>query len=156
MAYNSKFFTGKNDGSYIENFIACHKFDFPRCWKDKIGYYLKDEAAIWWKSLDNEILKLCYADKIEKLFLDKWSHIGKKETKKLRKDLIFTGKDDGLTIEEFIKRAKSEVGQYWRPLARFNFRKETAIWWQLLDCQKHLNLPHEEFEKILFRQMGSC
>jgi len=71
MASSKMFFTGKNDGPTIETFIESQKCDFPWCWKDKIGYYLKDDAAIWWKSLDSEILKLCCADEIEKLFLDK-------------------------------------------------------------------------------------
>jgi len=82
MGSSKMIFTGKDDGLTIEKFIESQKRDCPWCWKEKIGYYLKDEAAIWWKSLESEILKLCCADKIEKLFLDKWSHIGKKETKK--------------------------------------------------------------------------
>ena len=88
MAYNNKFFTRKNDGSSIKFFIACHKFDFPRCWKNQIGYYLKDEAAIWWKSLDSEILKLCRADEIEELFLDKWFHTRKEELNNLANILL--------------------------------------------------------------------
>lgn len=87
-------FLGKNDGPTIEKFLWEKKVDFPGYWKDKIWYYLKDEAAIWWKSLDSEILKLCHAEKIENLFLDKWSHTRKKETKKPSKDFIFTGKKE--------------------------------------------------------------
>jgi len=87
-------FLGKNDGPTIEKFIREKKVEFPGYWKDKIGYYLKDEAAIWWKSLDSEILKLCQADEIEKLFLDKWFHTGNKETKKPSKYFIFIGKKE--------------------------------------------------------------
>jgi len=94
MACSNKYFTGKNDWSSIENFIAYHKLDFSGCWKDKIGYYFKNEVAIWWKSLDSEILKLCSADKIEELLLDEWSHSRKEETTKPSKDFIFTGKKE--------------------------------------------------------------
>jgi len=82
MASSKMFFTGKDDGATNENLIESHKCDYPWCWKDSIRYYLKGEAAIWWKSLDNEILKLCHVEEIEKLFLDKLSHTRKKETKK--------------------------------------------------------------------------
>lgn len=51
-------------------------------------------------------MKLCCAGEIEKLFLDKWSHTGKKETKKPSKYFIFTGKDGGASIKEFIKWEK--------------------------------------------------
>lgn len=95
MCSSSKMlFLGKNYGPTTENFIQYQKVEFLGYWKEKIGYYLEEEASIWWKSLDSEILKLCHVHEIEELFLDKWSHTRKKETKKPSKDFIFTGKKE--------------------------------------------------------------
>ena len=44
-------------------------------------------------------------------------------------ELIFTGKDDGHTIEEFIKRENLTFGKYWRSLAWILLKDEVAIWW---------------------------
>ena len=70
MAYNNKFFKGQYDWTSIEKFIAYHKLDRPGCSKDKIGSYLRNEAYIWWQSLDSEFLKLCSCFEIEELLLD--------------------------------------------------------------------------------------
>jgi len=94
MAYKNKKFKGEYDWTSIENFIAYHTLDRPGCWKDKTGSYLRNEAAMWWKSLDSEFLKLCSVDEIEELLLDEWSHTRKEKTTTPSNDLIFTGKKE--------------------------------------------------------------
>jgi len=63
--------------------------------------------------------------------------------------LYFTGKDDGPTIEEHIKKHKSLWAPHWRTFLVFNFKEEAATWWGLLNQKKCSNLPDEEFEKLL-------
>ena len=75
-----------------------------------MGYYLKDQATIWWKSLESEILKLCHDDEIEELFLDKWSHTIKKKTKNPSKDFILQEKIMVLLLKNSQKE-KSHYGQ---------------------------------------------
>lgn len=61
----------------------------------------------------------------------------------------FTGKDNGLTIEECIKKSKSLWKNNWKWLVLGNFEDEAATWWGLLNQKKCLNLHDEEFEKLL-------
>jgi len=63
--------------------------------------------------------------------------------------LYFTGKDDGPTIEEFIKQHKCVWKNSWKWWAVEDFKDEAATWWGLLNQTKCYNLPHEEFEKFL-------
>ena len=60
---------------------------------------------------------------------------------------IFTGKDDGPTIEEFIKELKSRYGRYWR--VWFNLKDEATKWWVSLDRKQLTKLSDAEFEKVL-------
>lgn len=71
-----------DDGPNIEEFMQSCKYQCPLLWRIYIGYYLEDEAVIWWMSLDSDFLKTCLPKEILKLFLDKWSHNGKKENNK--------------------------------------------------------------------------
>ena len=62
--------------------------------------------------------------------------------------LYFTGKDDGPTIEECIQRYKSTYGKFLKFQMLSNMRGEAQKWNLLLDYE-WLNLPDEEFEKLL-------
>ena len=61
--------------------------------------------------------------------------------------VLFTGKDNSPTIEEYIKKHKSLWAHNWRTFVVFNF--EAATWWGLLNQKKCSNLLDEEFEKLL-------
>ena len=63
--------------------------------------------------------------------------------------LCFTGKNNGPTIEEYIKTHKLLWTHHWRTFVVFNFEDEAATWWGLLNQKKCSNLPDEEFEKLL-------
>jgi len=76
------------------------------------------------------------ADEIEKLFLDKWSHTRNKETKKLSKDLIFTGKDDGPTIEEIIISERFIYEKDRKGFVWLGSRDEAVKWLRSLDNKK--------------------
>jgi hypothetical protein len=41
----------------------------------------------------------------------------------------FNGKDDGLSIEEYIKNIKSLWGNQWRYWVRANLMDDASIWW---------------------------
>ena len=63
--------------------------------------------------------------------------------------LGFTGKDNGPTIEEYIKKQKSLWKNNWKWWVLELFREEAATWWGLLNKTKCYNLPDEKFEKLL-------
>ena len=63
--------------------------------------------------------------------------------------LYFTGKDNGITIEEYIKQKKFVWYKSWKWWVVQNFRDEATTWWELLNQKKCYNLPDEEFEKLL-------
>lgn len=63
--------------------------------------------------------------------------------------LYFTGRDNGSTIEEYIKERKSLREKHWKFWAVANFEDEAATWWELLNKMKCSNLPNEEFEKFI-------
>ena len=65
------------------------------------------------------------------------------------KDLYFTGKDDGPTIEEFIQRIKSEYGICWKGMVRLNLTEEADRWWRSLGIKQLDDLSDKEFEKLL-------
>lgn len=67
--------------------------------------------------------------------------------------IFFIGKDDGLTYEELIKRENPQYPQFWKYLLFLKFTNEATIWWDSLDKQKMVSLPHEEFE-IFFWKNG--
>ena len=64
--------------------------------------------------------------------------------------LCFTGKDNDITIEKFIKNQKSVWGKNWKFLVVDQFKDEATTWWELLNKKKLYNLLDEEFEKLLF------
>ena len=63
--------------------------------------------------------------------------------------LCFTGKDNGPTIEEYIKEKNSLWAHHWRFFVVGNFKYEAATWWGLLNQKKCSNFPDEEFENLL-------
>jgi len=65
------------------------------------------------------------------------------------KVLLFKGKDNGPTIEEYIKKQKWLWDNNWKWWVVQNFTDEAATWWGLLNQKKCSNLPNEEFEKLL-------
>jgi hypothetical protein len=77
------FFTGKDDGPSIEEFLKDLKSFWKENWKHWVGSQLKGDAAIWWKSHSySQLLKLS-DEALEKFILDKWSHVDKGSNKSL-------------------------------------------------------------------------
>ena len=64
------------------------------------------------------------------------------------KVLLFTGKDDGPTIEEFIQRYKSTHGTYWKIPMMLNMRDEAQKWNLSLDLKQLTKLSDAEYGKI--------
>ena len=73
-------FTGKDDGPTIEYFLQYEKDQYRYFWIVSIGLHMKDEANKWWNSLDSSVRNLP-EKKLEKVLLDKWSQVGKKDSK---------------------------------------------------------------------------
>jgi hypothetical protein len=65
--------------------------------------------------------------------------------------MYFTGKDDGPSIEEFIKSTSQVWKEKWKFLVPFSFKEDASIWWKSLDFAKMMALSDEAFEKITFR-----
>jgi hypothetical protein len=63
--------------------------------------------------------------------------------------MYFTRKNDGSSIEEFIKERKSTWKEHWKAFLSLNVQGDAAIWWRSLDYSKMMALPDEEFEKVL-------
>ena len=77
------FFTGKDDGPTIEEFIKDRKHIFKTDWRGKVWLFLIDEAAKWWwNSLDHKQLTKLSDEEFEKLLLDRWSHARKQDKEK--------------------------------------------------------------------------
>ena len=91
MAYSKEFFTEKDDGPTIEEFIKEIKRMFKTDWRGKVWLFLIDEASTWWwKSLDHKQLTKLSDTEFEKVLLDKWSQARKKENE-THKGLFPTG-----------------------------------------------------------------
>ena len=91
MASGKEFFTGKDDGPTIEEFIKELKRMFKTDWRGKVWLFLIDEASTWWsKSLNHKQLTKLSDAKFEKVLLDKWSKARKKENE-THKGLFPTG-----------------------------------------------------------------
>jgi hypothetical protein len=84
------FFTGKDDGPSIEEFIKDRKSSKKENWKDLVVCKLQGDATIWWKSLNYNKMMALSDEEFEKLFLDKWSH-AKKNDKERNKGLFSCG-----------------------------------------------------------------
>jgi hypothetical protein len=61
--------------------------------------------------------------------------------------MSFTGKDDGPSIEEFLKAEKS-IWKNWKGIVLIRLRGDAALWWRSLDYDKMMALSDEEFEKV--------
>ena len=44
-----------------------------------MDFYLKDDANVWWNSLNHDKMKTLSDEEFEQVFLDKWSHAKKKD-----------------------------------------------------------------------------
>lgn len=73
------YFTTKDNGPTIEEFIEKQKSLREKRWKTFIWLGLRDEVAIWWSSLDETKLYKLSDEEFEKVLLDKWSHARKQE-----------------------------------------------------------------------------
>jgi hypothetical protein len=62
--------------------------------------------------------------------------------------MYFTGKDDGPSIEEYIKEMKIIMGKVMEILGRLEFKGDAAIWWNFLNYDKMKALSDEEYEKV--------
>lgn len=68
----------------------------------------------------------------------------------------FTGKDDGPTIEEFIKELKCMYGRFWRDSVWFNLKDEASKWWFSLDHKEFTKLSDVEFERVLLEKWSKA
>jgi len=84
------YFTGKDDGPTIEEFIQRYKSTHGKYWKLPMVFNMKDEALKWYSLLDYQQLNKLPDAEFEKVFLDKWSRARKKENE-THKGLIATG-----------------------------------------------------------------
>jgi hypothetical protein len=77
------FFTGKDDGPNIEEFIKYLKSFSKENWKHWVSCYLKGDAVIWWQSHRYSQLMALSDEALENFLLDKWSHAAKGRNKSL-------------------------------------------------------------------------
>ena len=68
------YFIVNNDGSSIEECIKNYKSQWKNSWRLWTDSYFKDDAKVWWCSLDSRNLKALSDEDFEQVFLDKWSH----------------------------------------------------------------------------------
>jgi len=84
------YFTGKDNGPTIGEFIQRLKSKYGICWKTVVWFNLTEEADKWYSSLDYQQLIKLSDKEFEKLLLDKWSRAKEKEHE-THKGLIPTG-----------------------------------------------------------------
>jgi hypothetical protein len=85
------FFTGRDGGPSIEEFIQSHKSLWKEKWKSFVDWGFKDDALIWWQSFDYYERMSFSEETLEILLLDKWSHMKCKD-KDITKVLFSCGK----------------------------------------------------------------
>jgi hypothetical protein len=61
----------------------------------------------------------------------------------------FTDKDDGPSIEEFLKSHKSIWKERWKFPSPFSFREDVGTWWYSLDLVRMMTLSNKAIEKLL-------
>ena len=83
------YLTGNTDGPSIEEYIKYEKDVWTTSWRFWVELCLKDDAKVWWKSLNHVKLKTLSNEEFEQVFLDKWSNA--KKTDKVRKHVYFHG-----------------------------------------------------------------
>ena len=81
---NKRYFIGKDVGFSIEEFLNHLKARVSNNWRFWIEFYLKDEAMVWYNSLDNSKMKTLSHKDFEKVISDKWSHNWKEMQDKLK------------------------------------------------------------------------
>jgi len=62
--------------------------------------------------------------------------------------MYFTGKDDELSIEEYIKEVKSSFGMFWKMTFPLKLRGNAVIFISLLNYAKMKDLSNEEYEEV--------
>jgi hypothetical protein len=68
------YFTGRDDGHSIEEYIQYDKSVWKENWKSHLHWGFKDEVLIWWQSFDYSEWMPYSEEASEKSILDKWSH----------------------------------------------------------------------------------
>jgi hypothetical protein len=71
------FFTRKEEGYSIEEFIKDRKECYKENWKHCLQWGFKDDALKWWKSFKFGDLMTFFDEAHEKLVSDKWSCVDK-------------------------------------------------------------------------------
>ena len=90
IASSKQYFTGKDNGLTIEEYIKQQKSAWEKNWRDSVWFGFKYEAYKWYFSLDDKQLTKLSDAEFEKVLLDKWSRARKKENEP-RKGLFPTG-----------------------------------------------------------------
>ena len=72
-------FTGNDNGISIEEYLEEIKSRWKTSWRDWVDFYLKDDANVWWNSLNHDKMKTLLDEEFEQVFLDNWSHSKKKD-----------------------------------------------------------------------------
>ena len=69
------YFTGKDDGPSIENFIKEEKLAWKKNWRGLVSLHLQDDAFIWWAPLKYSKTMALSDEEFEKMFLDRWTMV---------------------------------------------------------------------------------
>jgi hypothetical protein len=85
------FFTRRDDGPSIEEFIQSHKSLWKEKWKSFVDWGFKDDAQIWWQPFEFLEWMSLYEEALENILLDKWYHTKCKD-KYITKCLFSCGK----------------------------------------------------------------
>jgi len=116
------YFTGKDNGPTIEEFIQRINSKYGICWKAIVRLNLTEEANRWWKSLGIKQLDDLSDKEFEKLFMDKWSCARKKN--ETRQGLCSTG-ISLLQVHVLIQKEKIIVSI--NPSCKHNFINNVAL-----------------------------
>jgi hypothetical protein len=60
--------------------------------------------------------------------------------------MYFTGKDDGPSIEDFLKSHKSEWKEQWKFCLHLRLREDAHTWWTSFDFWEWMSLSEEEWK----------
>jgi hypothetical protein len=66
--------------------------------------------------------------------------------------MYFNGKDDGLSIEEYIQNYKSTWKERWKFCVQCGFKNNACIRWQSFDYCELMTLCDEALEKIILEK----
>ena len=135
----SFYLTGNNDGSSIEECIKKCKPQWENSWRLWIDTYFKDDAKVWWCSLDSRKMKALSDEEFEQVFLDKWSH-AKNKYQVGHKGLFSILKFHGCIQKENILVSTS-------PSCKHNFI-HVNLAKKLQVCAKHIQITHVDGENF--------